>query len=332
MTLKECFAVLGLEPKASLDDVKRAYRRKAFELHPDLNPTVPDAGRQFQLLNESYVILVKVLETTQAQKTAPPQDEKQSTYSRAKKSAQEDPKAKKTEAGSKTHNSADAATEQGGQGNGADKTQQSGTNGAQQAEQQSQEQAGAENSARQQAKPPHSDESQNAKAEQPSQKQRERAESAYTEREDVLKNLLDDPFARRVYEDIYREVHKHKQADEKPTVKAEKAPVTSLEKPRMRLGSELGKSVGGVVKTWLKQQIDEELEVFLPAHTIFPGARVRLQIRQGLSQELRTVEVTLPADIICGGVIRLKGMGRKVGRWQGDLYLRISAKNQGSAP
>lgn len=57
MTFKECYAVLGLQPGATLTDVKQAYRRLAFSLHPDLNPDIPDAPRRFQILNEAYVQL-----------------------------------------------------------------------------------------------------------------------------------------------------------------------------------------------------------------------------------------------------------------------------------
>jgi molecular chaperone DnaJ len=40
----------------------------------------------------------------------------------------------------------------------------------------------------------------------------------------------------------------------------------------------------------------------------------------------RTVEITLPPDFVVGRPIRLKGLGRKLGPFTGDLYLRILAK------
>lgn len=61
ISFKECYTALGLEKGADLAAVKRAYRRRAFELHPDLNPNNPEASRQFQLLNEAYVALSAVL-------------------------------------------------------------------------------------------------------------------------------------------------------------------------------------------------------------------------------------------------------------------------------
>ena len=60
LSLKECYAMLGVEPGADLDAVKHAYRKRAFELHPDLNPG-DGASRDFQKLNEAYVTLLRTL-------------------------------------------------------------------------------------------------------------------------------------------------------------------------------------------------------------------------------------------------------------------------------
>ena len=48
------YKVLGLEPDASDEDVKRAYRRLAKKYHPDLNPGDPVAARKMQEVNEAY--------------------------------------------------------------------------------------------------------------------------------------------------------------------------------------------------------------------------------------------------------------------------------------
>ena len=61
ISLKECYDILKLKKDADTADLKRAYRRRAFELHPDLNPGNPDASREFQLLNEAYVALSAIL-------------------------------------------------------------------------------------------------------------------------------------------------------------------------------------------------------------------------------------------------------------------------------
>ena len=49
---------MGLKPGASQDEIKKAYRKKALQLHPDVNPH-PQAKEQFQRLLEAYEILVQ---------------------------------------------------------------------------------------------------------------------------------------------------------------------------------------------------------------------------------------------------------------------------------
>ncbi|KAH9261743.1 hypothetical protein BASA81_000399 [Batrachochytrium salamandrivorans] len=51
------YDVLGVPRNASPEDIKRAYRQKAKELHPDKNPTNPDAQQQFQYVQEAYETL-----------------------------------------------------------------------------------------------------------------------------------------------------------------------------------------------------------------------------------------------------------------------------------
>ena len=48
---------LGVSRKASEDDIKRAYRKKAFRLHPDRNHA-PNAELQFRELAEAYALLL----------------------------------------------------------------------------------------------------------------------------------------------------------------------------------------------------------------------------------------------------------------------------------
>jgi DnaJ family protein C protein 17 len=46
------YELLGIEIISSLDDIKRAYRKKALKVHPDKNPS-PDAGK-FMLITFAY--------------------------------------------------------------------------------------------------------------------------------------------------------------------------------------------------------------------------------------------------------------------------------------
>src|SRR4051795_4399294 len=50
------FGVLGLPRSASDSDIKRAYRRLARDLHPDVNPD-PEAKERFQEVNRAYQAL-----------------------------------------------------------------------------------------------------------------------------------------------------------------------------------------------------------------------------------------------------------------------------------
>lgn len=51
------YEILGVEPTATQDEIKRAYRRKAFELHPDRNQDDPQATEKFQELSDAYETL-----------------------------------------------------------------------------------------------------------------------------------------------------------------------------------------------------------------------------------------------------------------------------------
>lgn len=240
ISLRECYEILGVEKGADLQAVKTAYRKRAFELHPDLNPNNADSSRQFQRLNEAYVALSAMLK---------PMEEARAAH------AEEKPKAKTTH--------------------------------------------------------------------------------AYQE-QDVLADLLKDPFARRVFEDIYSELNKKQEPPKAPPPpppppKPEPPKMEEPAKPqKIRVAPlwEKGqdKGVKGMVKDWLRKQIDEEQTLVLPATRLAPGRKVRLQIRRGMSDAVSAVEVTLPSDFQIGKPMRLRGLGKRVGPWQGDLYLTIHTR------
>lgn len=51
------YKVLGVEKNATQDEIKKAYRKLARKLHPDLNPNDADAKKKFQQLNEANEVL-----------------------------------------------------------------------------------------------------------------------------------------------------------------------------------------------------------------------------------------------------------------------------------
>ena len=52
------YKVLGISPGATQDEIKRAYRKKAKECHPDLHPNDPNAERRMNEVNEAYDMLM----------------------------------------------------------------------------------------------------------------------------------------------------------------------------------------------------------------------------------------------------------------------------------
>jgi molecular chaperone DnaJ len=61
------YKVLGISRNATKDEIKKAYRQKAKECHPDLHPDDPDAVKKMNEVNEAYDMLNNPEKYKQAQ-------------------------------------------------------------------------------------------------------------------------------------------------------------------------------------------------------------------------------------------------------------------------
>src|SRR3954462_3668316 len=57
MDFIDYYKILGVEKNASEEDIKKAYRKMARKLHPDLNPNDKEAHKKFQQVNEANEVL-----------------------------------------------------------------------------------------------------------------------------------------------------------------------------------------------------------------------------------------------------------------------------------
>ncbi|OIO01293.1 MAG: hypothetical protein AUJ49_07955 [Desulfovibrionaceae bacterium CG1_02_65_16] len=297
MNIRDCQRILHVPANAGLDEVKTAFRKLAFTLHPDLNPA-PEAADKFRELNEAYILLTRALSDDPAERMARASRERESNG----RDKAGDAKTRKTQAGrayAKTAAQAPGPSAKAGTGKTAGQTS-----------------AGASTAS-------------NAGF----------GANFHLREEEVLRDLLSDPFARQVFEDIYSQL-KHGQPGPGQPVHRQPAsgqrrvapPPPGTKRRRLELAwgdrtmsLDLGKGLVGGVKSWLRGQLDDQQTVSYPAQALGPGKMVRLTITARFGQP-RTVEVTLPPDFVIGRPVRLRGLGRKLGPFTGDLYLRVLAK------
>ena len=59
MDIKECYEILGITKKATDEQVKKAYREKSKQFHPDLHRDDKDATAQFAKVSEAYRLILE---------------------------------------------------------------------------------------------------------------------------------------------------------------------------------------------------------------------------------------------------------------------------------
>lgn len=292
MTEKECYAVLEISGGADIETVKKAYRRLAFALHPDLNPSLPNAARRFQQVNEAYVILVQLHEERgiKHKETQKKQERKPSKTTKSEGESTERMKREAEKAYAKAQKEQEKA-----KGAARNTTSAEAPSGSSSFDDSTTSQRFSKESTFQ--GPP---------------KGNEQAKGQ------VITDILNDPFAKRVFEDIYKRIQDI--AHDKILRPAAEVVLGSKDR---RKDTSSGGTLFTRLKGWALRQIDDEQVLHLPRERIVPGARVRMQIQHGITSEAQTIEVTLPLEFSPGKTMRLKGLGKRVGSLSGDLYIRI---------
>lgn len=57
MAAQTPYEILGVKPTATADEIRKAYRKLAKQLHPDLNPGKPEAEARFKSVSAAYDLL-----------------------------------------------------------------------------------------------------------------------------------------------------------------------------------------------------------------------------------------------------------------------------------
>ena len=74
------YEILGVSENASQDEVKKAYRKKARENHPDLNPDDPQAAERMNQINDAYDRIMNPEKYARERRTANPGQQGGSAY------------------------------------------------------------------------------------------------------------------------------------------------------------------------------------------------------------------------------------------------------------
>lgn len=393
MTLQDAYILLQVSRSADIDEVKQAYRRRAFALHPDLHPDKEDAVREFQRVNEAYVTVISYLDSQakrnsvkasfadrqKAQKARFEEEKRQAEEKRAEERRRKEKEREERIERERREMERRQARERAKreeerrrrlqeeierqQAKIKAKQEEERLNLIKNLEEKAQEFKKLIIEQMEQARKEREVKENIRKKERAEQaehaEQVRRHASAYNASGAPVYNKYAGNFEQNVFgsarnvqdehtqdqnksaentSDNTAYVHIKTETSEKNTAqkKNQKEHFTgteisankenSISQAILKAGQEPLEGIKKGLSSWFKSQIDEELELFFPASKLQPGAKMRLQFRVGLSNELQTIELTLPKDFVPGKALRLKGLGKKIGKWQGDLYLKLQSK------
>lgn len=415
LTLKEAYLLLEVTKDADIDEVKQAYRKRAFALHPDLHPDNANAAEEFQRVNEAYVTVIAYLDNEAKKQSAKAQffnaeqarkKQFEEQKRRAEQKRAEERKRKEKERAERAERERKEmeriqARERAKREEERRRLLQEKLTGkkprikAKQEEErlklikkleekaqefktliiEQMEAVRRENEARAAAQ--NQEQNQTGSQEQPRYQKVNNSYNANGEAyynkyagdyEQVIQNVFADmqggqsaQQAQNTHNDAgentaqnfaydttfttvspgqnsaqgqKQEPQNHTEDTQKKNQKehftGQEISVTkensSISQAILKASAEPLEGIKKGISSWFKSQIDEELELFFPAAKLQPGVKMRLQFRVGLANELQTIELTLPKDFVPGKLMRLKGLGKKIGKWQGDLYLKLQAK------
>ena len=55
--MADYYQILDIQRTATQEEIKKAYRKKAVQYHPDKNPGNKDAEKKFKEISEAYEVL-----------------------------------------------------------------------------------------------------------------------------------------------------------------------------------------------------------------------------------------------------------------------------------
>ncbi|RQD66467.1 MAG: molecular chaperone DnaJ, partial [Desulfonatronovibrio sp. MSAO_Bac4] len=118
-----------------------------------------------------------------------------------------------------------------------------------------------------------------------------RRKKFFYRQEEVLKDILNDPFARQVFEDIFQKI-------KKDGVQYPGAPVIKKRRLKFEWGKyhfdlDLSKGLFSGIRRWFSSQLDDEQTVYMNPVKLRPGATVRINVQRKWSGPAQTVNVTL---------------------------------------